>query len=708
MATLKEAKNKKQSESNEQMSFCESIDVLNDLCVDGSIRFADIKPSWEIVEFDEDTEGIPRDSKSYHKNPLDEKIALAFQVGRSKYVYYLHKTNKLLVSDRLIFDTDRIADDLGPATITDHRVIRDEKDKTQSFVYEMVMGDYLVYRCFEITAECRETSEDQYVCSVSPVKEMCRYVFYGGVAFVESRDHISTVTTVDKIDFSGLYDTLKDADKKTERFLYREFFHKVNILYKSEVIQILEHVKKQQPKLGIRAFTEIYKRVTEKKSISANTPERIIRELNGRSHFPNTAVRIEKDLVVVTGEHEFEYLDCKEETRAYFDRESAYFFRRNIVTGHWSEESLYEYMIQNNRVRYRDVEKDIFDNTCLEKYAAFAVNKLIPTGSKVLLGSLLAQFKFLSAEQAAKVDRDILEVILNNIYNGKIRDEKKTLPEIFGITGAQIKFLKNIEIPADLNAFSECMQDVDFKKCFPDVKKRIFAVAFYLSESGLRVLSSVTKKEVCDVAQTINSLEKSRTKDRKRILSEYADYIRMHRSYQEYITNMRDDDPMRQEILSYGELSINIKPSQIRDYHHKLSRVLEVIRCSDDIIRYTETIEERRNNEAENTEYTDGTYSILMPKNAEDIINEGRELQHCVGRAGYIQSMAEGACMILFLRDCKALDTPLITIEVHDNSIKQCYGFRDSYNHDLKIRDFITDYALRQNLKIDAVIYSEK
>lgn len=180
----------------------------------------------------------------------------------------------------------------------------------------------------------------------------------------------------------------------------------------------------------------------------------------------------------------------------------------------------------------------------------------------------------------------------------------------------------------------------------------------------------------------------------------------MHRTYHTYVANMQDDDPLRQEIIDFGEVPINIKPSKIRDYHNKLGRIVDVMNCSDQIVKYTAAIEERHEKEARKIEYTNGKYSILIPKDAREIIREGRELQHCVGRAGYIQSMAAGKCMILFLRESMDLDTPLITIEVRDGKIRQCYGFRDSYNHNPQIREFVKEYAALRDLTIDAVIYS--
>ncbi len=189
---------------------------------------------------------------------------------------------------------------------------------------------------------------------------------------------------------------------------------------------------------------------------------------------------------------------------------------------------------------------------------------------------------------------------------------------------------------------------------------------------------------------------------------EYRDYLRMRKDYRRYVEHMRADDPLKKEITEFGEAPINIKPSKISDYHHKIGRIVEIMECSDTIVEYSAAIEERYKKEAKTREYTNGKYSILMPKNAYEIVDEGRKLDHCVGRAGYIELMAANMSTILFLRDNEKLSAPLITIEENDGSIKQCYGYGDSINHNTLIRDFIIEYANRRGLSIDAEICSQK
>ena len=73
--------------------------------------------------------------------------------------------------------------------------------------------------------------------------------------------------------------------------------------------------------------------------------------------------------------------------------------------------------------------------------------------------------------------------------------------------------------------------------------------------------------------------------------------------------------------------------------------------------------------------FSDERYLIRPPATASEIVHEGKELRHCVG--GYAARHVAGAVTILFLRDRKCPDVPLVTIEMNDDKIVQIHGYRD-------------------------------
>ena len=157
--------------------------------------------------------------------------------------------------------------------------------------------------------------------------------------------------------------------------------------------------------------------------------------------------------------------------------------------------------------------------------------------------------------------------------------------------------------------------------------------------------------------------------------------------------------------MAFGEVPANIKPSKIHDAHNKLGDLISIITSKRTIEECDKDIVRRKQREAKTVEYSDGTYSVLMPSDTKEIIREGRILHHCVGHGGYIEAMARRECRILFLRDNRRIEEPMITMEERSGAIVQCYGFADSINEDEKIRDFINEYAQKRNLKIRAMTY---
>lgn len=72
-------------------------------------------------------------------------------------------------------------------------------------------------------------------------------------------------------------------------------------------------------------------------------------------------------------------------------------------------------------------------------------------------------------------------------------------------------------------------------------------------------------------------------------------------------------------------------------------------------------------------EYQDEKYALLVPKNIEEIIREGRALHHCVGTQDtYVKEIEDERGYILFLRKVGEVDTPWYTVEVTpEGDVKQ-------------------------------------
>ncbi len=614
-------------------------------------------------------------------------------VERSKMVPKIRTCEQFTLNEQIIpswkeveFNTDL------------HEVIYSDDfiGKEGQFIYAVIWNNRLVYRVIFKEKE--------------KIKELYRYVFYKDIVVKESNDHVWNVVSSQKLLEDSSIDITKMLGHSYQIDLFEQFRKDVVITKKPTLLTILPHVKYQYPKMSFRPFLEVYLKTIDDDGDLEHVPLRILKELYGRKHNPYSTVKITKDLVVATGERSCRYLSLKEQTRVYFDKERAYYFVKNISNGMWQHKDICSQFKFEQEIRERLVDKSIFTGTCGERYTENGNSRRAPYKNRIIYGKFLAQMNYLAAEQAAKTSNSLFERVLDDIYEGRLKDGAISLPKLLGITGPQLKYLKNIRLPRNLGQFGENVNDPEFMEYFPDIKKRMFAVSFYLTDFysyHAPRRTEITKQEFLAAAKTICSIERVDPEKRYRIADEYKDYLGMRKRYVAYLDRMNDDDPFKQEILAFGEAPLNIKPSKIHDRHNKLGKLLELIGSERTIDECDKDIIARKENEAEYIEYTNNMYSIIMPKDAKDIIREGRILHHCVGHGGYIESMAQGRCRILFLRDNQMIDKPLITIEEMNGAIVQCFGFADSYNSNKAIRDFINEYAKRQGFRIEAKIYCE-
>lgn len=68
-------------------------------------------------------------------------------------------------------------------------------------------------------------------------------------------------------------------------------------------------------------------------------------------------------------------------------------------------------------------------------------------------------------------------------------------------------------------------------------------------------------------------------------------------------------------------------------------------------------------------------YLIRVPAGKNEILDEGRKLQHCV--SGYADRHMNGTVTILFMREAKKPGVPWLTIEMDGNKLRQIHGFKN-------------------------------
>ena len=72
--------------------------------------------------------------------------------------------------------------------------------------------------------------------------------------------------------------------------------------------------------------------------------------------------------------------------------------------------------------------------------------------------------------------------------------------------------------------------------------------------------------------------------------------------------------------------------------------------------------------------YSGSGYTVIPPYKAEELIIEGRTLHHCVQY--YAKRVAEGQCVVLFIRKTDDITAPYYTLELQNNRLIQVHGLR--------------------------------
>lgn len=83
-------------------------------------------------------------------------------------------------------------------------------------------------------------------------------------------------------------------------------------------------------------------------------------------------------------------------------------------------------------------------------------------------------------------------------------------------------------------------------------------------------------------------------------------------------------------------------------------------------------------------------YICIIAKSPQQLVYEGEQLNHCVGRMNYDQKFAREETLIFFIRSRLNPNTPLVTLEysIKTHKVLQCYG-----EHDTKPSDEILNFV---------------
>lgn len=131
--------------------------------------------------------------------------------------------------------------------------------------------------------------------------------------------------------------------------------------------------------------------------------------------------------------------------------------------------------------------------------------------------------------------------------------------------------------------------------------------------------------------------------------------------YHDYFNALKD--------LNIPLNSMNCLPKDLEKAHDKAVETLNAMER--EVVR--KEFEKRAIEEAF-LEMTINDVKFILPKEANELIEDGKKLEHCVGSNSYIDEHADGDTTIAYVRKASEPDKPYYTIEYQDSELVQISG----------------------------------
>ena len=166
------------------------------------------------------------------------------------------------------------------------------------------------------------------------------------------------------------------------------------------------------------------------------------------------------------------------------------------------------------------------------------------------------------------------------------------------------------------------------------------------------------------------------------------------------------------DLATKLELPFDKNPKALVRYHDILNKEYSTVNDDRKNVLFAkamqaykkmELIEEEKPEDLENPDNKPKAkkklYAMILPKDAQDLIREGKIMRHCV--ASYVDRVIREECLIFFLRLVDDIDKPFVTIEVDPdtNRIRQVKCKANTKLKDPKAEKFIHKWCKKTNVK---------
>lgn len=257
-----------------------------------------------------------------------------------------------------------------------------------------------------------------------------------------------------------------------------------------------------------------------------------------------------------------------------------------------------------------------------------------------------------------------------------INKKETSAAKMLGVTNFQLKQLREVDanidtisryktiLANDQNvAFEDCRLFIDDNEMYDMYKQSL--------NLGVPNLNSNPKK----LANYLQSLDDYQCMDIKEGFRIWIDYMRMCTELQSDLTD--------KSVVFTNSLKL-AHDRAVRKYNNlKNQKMIE--NFNNAVVAYSYLA------------YENDDFLVKPPSSQEELYEEGRKLNHCVGT--YAKSVAEGTSIIMFVRSKRAPESPLVTVEIRNKKIWQARGkFNIQANKVPGVKDFLSEWCKERDL----------
>ena len=355
-------------------------------------------------------------------------------------------------------------------------------------------------------------------------------------------------------------------------------------------------------------------------------------------------------------------IDCFEVERINFDRDV--YMKMNTFSNMG-----YIFHRRNNTIKADKCYRGYYGHH--DKYASiYPFDNLITKNVKRLITK--TNYKYSCLEKIVKHHIDILDYLL--LYRQFNNIELLVKNKNFNLVREIVK--QNI-IPEELKVKS------NLKYLKYDLTLDEFVNAVYFKEENYEDIKLYANADAKQEVQAVYKYNKNIKKicrylnDQKEKMSYYKDYI------------------IFADMLGYDLKDKNVLyPSNLIKAHDEAENKVAIFK--DKLI--TKKIAER-SKELEKYIFKMNKLVIIPAHSQEELIEESKQLQHCVRR--YAERVAKGETNIFFIRKENDENKSYVTLELRNNKVVQCRGYKNNITKPLdeKVKVFVNGWCRKNNFE---------